>query len=220
MLQPSVIKFLKDLKKNNNKPWFDKNRDKYENARMDFHTFLQELIPAIASFDKPIGDLSVKECVFRINRDIRFSKDKTPYKSNMAGYFNKGGKKSNGAGYYVHIEPGRSFAAGGMWQPLPADLAKIRQEIDYNFDAWKKINAGSSFKKMFVNGISSEDILTRPPKGYDEKNPAIEFLKMKNYIVSRSFTDAEVQDKNFVKEAAKTFQAMKPLIDFLNTAIE
>jgi len=219
MLQPSVIKFLKDLKKNNNKPWFDKNRDRYEAARSGFHSFLEQLIPAIAVFDKPIGTLAVKECVFRINRDIRFSKDKTPYKSNMAGYFNKGGKKSNGAGYYLHIEPGRSFAAGGMWQPEPADLAKIRQEIDYNFDEWKKISANPSFKRMFAEGINSEGSLVRPPKGYDDNNPAIEYLKMKNFIVSRSFTDAEVQNKNFVKDVAKTFQAMKPLIDFLNTAI-
>ncbi|HMI78841.1 MAG TPA: DUF2461 domain-containing protein [Ferruginibacter sp.] len=220
MLQPSVIKFLKGLKKNNNKPWFDKNRDQYEAARSDFHSFLEQLIAAIAVFDKPIGTLAVKECVFRINRDIRFSKDKTPYKSNMAGYFNKDGKKSNGAGYYLHIEPGRSFAAGGMWQPIPPDLAKIRQEIDYNFNDWKKISNAPSFKKMFAEGINSEESLVRPPKGYDDNNPAIEYLKMKNFIVSRSFTDAGVQNKNFVKDVAKTFQAMKPLIDFLNTAIE
>ncbi|HMK04815.1 MAG TPA: DUF2461 domain-containing protein [Ferruginibacter sp.] len=220
MLQPSVIKFLKDLKKNNNKAWFDKNRDQYESARLDFHFFLAQVIAAIAVFDNPVGTLSVKECVFRINRDIRFSKDKTPYKSNMAGYFNKGGKKSNGAGYYLHIEPGRSFAAGGMWQPIPPDLAKIRQEIDYNFDEWKKLSRNTEFKKMFTGGVSSEDSLIRPPKGYDDSNPAIGYLKMKNFIVSRSFTDAEVQNKNFVKDVAKTFRAMKPLIDFLNTAIE
>ena len=220
MLQSSTLKFLKELKKNNTKPWFDKNRKQYEAAKTDFQSFLEQVIAAIALFDKPIGKLTVKECVFRINRDIRFSKDKSPYKSNMAGYFNKGGKKSNGAGYYLHIEPGKSFAAGGMWMPLPPDLAKIRQEIDYSFDEWKKINGNSSFKKLFTEGIRSDDSLARPPKGYDESNPAIEYLKMKSFIISRSFTDTEVQSKDFIKNVAKTFQGMKPLIDFLNTAIE
>ncbi len=220
MLQTSTLKFLKDLNKNNNKHWFDKNRKQYETAKADFHTFLEELIKAIASFDKPIGNLTPKDCVFRINRDVRFSKDKSPYKSNMAGYFNKGGKKSNGAGYYLHIEPGKSFAAGGMWMPLPPDLAKIRQEIDYGFEEWKKITRNPVFKKLFSEGVKSDDTLMRPPKGYDENNPAIEYLKMKSFIISRSFTDAEVQNKTFIKDVAKTFQAMKPMIDFLNTAIE
>jgi uncharacterized protein (TIGR02453 family) len=220
MLQTSTLKFLKDLKKNNNKPWFDKNRKQYETTKADFHTFLEELIRAIASFDKPIRNLAPKDCTFRINRDVRFSKDKSPYKSNIAGYFNKGGKKSNGAGYYLHIEPGKSFAAGGMWMPLPPDLAKIRQEIDYSFDQWKKVIGNTSFKKLFSEGVKSDDTLMRPPKGYDENNPAIEYLKMKSFIISRPFTDAEVQNKIFLKDVAKTFRAMKPLIDFLNTAIE
>ena len=220
MLQAFTLKFLKDLKKNNNKPWFDEHRKQYETARSDFQSFVESLINAIAKFDAPVGRLSVKECLFRINRDVRFSKDKSPYKSNMAGYFNKGGKKSNGAGYYVHIEPGRSFAAGGMWMPLPPDLAKIRQEIDYSFDEWKKITGNSSFKKLFSEGVKSEDVLIRPPKGYDENNRAIEYLKMKSFIVSRSFTDSEVQDKAFLRNVATTFQGMKPLVDFLNKAIE
>jgi len=220
MLQAFTLKFLKDLKKNNNKPWFDEHRNQYEIARSDFQSFVESLINAIVRFDAPIGRLSVKECVFRINRDVRFSKDKSPYKSNMAAYFNKGGKKSNGAGYYVHIEPGRSFAAGGMWMPLPPDLAKIRQEIDYSFDEWKKITGNSSFKRSFSEGVQSEDVLVRPPKGYDETNRAIEYLKMKNFIVSRTFSDTEVQDKAFLKNVANTFQAMKPLVDFLNKAIE
>ncbi len=220
MLHPTTLKFLKDLKKNNNRPWFENHRKQFEIAKTDFQSFIEHLIAAISTFDKPIGNLTVKECVFRINRDVRFSKDKSPYKSNMAGYFNKGGKKSSGAGYYIHIEPGKSFAAGGMWMPLPPDLAKIRQEIDYSFDEWKKMIGNASFKKLFTAGIRSDEILVRPPKGYDENNPAIEYLKMKSFVISRSFTDAEVQNKTFIKDVTKTFQAMKPLVDFLNKAIE
>lgn len=219
MLQSTTLKFLKDLQKNNNKPWFDEHRKQYDTAKADFFGMIEKLIPAIAKFDGPIGRLAVKETVFRINRDVRFSKDKSPYKNNMACYFNQAGKNGLGAGYYLHIEPGKSFAAGGIWVPEPAVLAGIRQEIDYNFADWKKIIENKNFKKTFVDGITSNDILVRPPKGYNENNPAIEFLKMKSFIVRRGFTDADLQGKNFVDEVAKTFNTMKPLIDFLNTAL-
>lgn len=219
MLQSTSLKFLSSLKKNNTRPWFDEHRTQYETARADFLCMVEKLIPAIAKFDAPIGNLAVKETVFRINRDVRFSKDKSPYKNNMACYFNRAGKKGPGAGYYLHIEPGKSFAAGGIWVPEPAVLAGIRQEIDYNFSDWKKIIENKKFKKYFTGGMTSSDILVRPPKGYDEKNPAIEFLKMKSFIVRRSFTDADLQEKNFVHDVAKTFYSMKPLIDFLNAAL-
>jgi uncharacterized protein (TIGR02453 family) len=219
MLQSSTLKFLKELKKNNNKPWFDANRKNYELAKEDFLLLAEKLINTIAVFDAPIATLKAKECTFRINRDVRFSKDKSPYKSNIAGYFNRNGKKSNGAGYYLHIEPGNSFAAGGIWMPEAKDLAKIRQEIDYSFDEWKKITSSAAFKKTFAEGLNGER-LSRPPKGYEETNPAIAFLKMKSFIVSRPFTDAEVQGKTFIKEVAATFKTMKPLIDFLNAAVE
>jgi len=219
MLQPLTIKFLKELKKNNNKPWFDDHRKQYETAKTDFQSLVKSLITSIAKFDAPIGNLTVKECIFRINRDVRFSKDKRPYKNNLACYFNKSGKKGNGAGYYLHIEPGKSMAAGGIWMPEASDLAKIRQEIDYSFADWNKIIGNSTFKKNFPEGIKSNDTLIRPPKGYDENNPAIDFLKMKSFIVSRPFTDTEVQDKNFLKDVAKTFLNMKPLIDFINTGL-
>jgi uncharacterized protein (TIGR02453 family) len=220
MIPSSTLKFLKDLSKNNNKTWFDANRKLYESAKTDFQTTVDKLIMGISKFDEPIGTLKAKDCVFRINRDVRFSKDKSPYKTNIAAYFNQGGKKSNGAGYYLHIEPGKSFAAGGMWMPEPAVLAKIRQEIDYSFDEWKKILQNRNFQKNFTEGVNGIETLSRPPKGYDENNPAIEYLKMKGFIVTHSFTDAELQDKNIVKEITKTFEAIKPLVDFLNRAIE
>jgi uncharacterized protein (TIGR02453 family) len=219
MLQSSTLKFLKDLQKNNNKAWFDTNRKNYEQAKEDFLSLVEKLIAGIAVFDPPIALLKAKECTFRINRDVRFSKNKSPYKNNIAGYFNRNGKKSNGAGYYLHIEPGKSFAAGGIWMPEPKDLAKIRQEIDYSFDEWKKMLGNAAFKKMFTESIKGES-LVRPPKGYEETNPGISFIKMKSFIVSRSFTDAEVQSKSFAKDVAVTFKTMKPLIDFINAAVE
>lgn len=220
MIQLATLKFLKNLKKNNNRPWFEVHRPQFELAKTDILSLAGGIIKHVASFDAPIGALNSKDCLFRINRDVRFSKDKSPYKTNLAAYFNKGGKKSNGSGYYVHIEPGKSFVAGGTWMPLPADLAKIRQEIDYGFDNWNKLTGSPAFKKQFPKGVTADVSLTRPPKGYDENNPAIHFIKMKSFIVSKAFTDAEIQSKSFVKEIAATFKAMKPMIDFLNTAIE
>ncbi len=219
MVQASTLKFLKDLQKNNSKPWFDEHRKQYDNAKADLLVLVAELIKAIAVFDNPIGSLEPKNCIFRINRDVRFSKNKAPYKNNMAVYFNKDGKKGIGAGYYLHIEPGKTFAAGGIWMPETAVLAGIRQEIDYNLKDWKKIIEHKNFKLHFANGLSKEDVLVRPPKGYNEDNPAIEFLKLKSFIVSKPFTETEIQSKTFVKDVAKTFNAMKPMIDFLNTAL-
>ncbi len=219
MLQSSTLKFLKDLKKNNNKPWFDANRKQYELAKEDFLLLTEKLITDIAVFDPSFAFLKAKECTFRINRDVRFSKDKSPYKNNIAGYFNRNGKKGAGAGYYLHIEPGKSFAAGGLWMPEPKDLAKIRQEIDYSFEGWKKITSNAAFKRSFIEGVKGE-ALVRPPKGYEETNPAIEYLKKKSFIVTKSFTDAEIQSKTFVKDVSNTFKTIKPMIDFLNSATE
>lgn len=220
IVEKDLLQFLKKLTENNNKAWFDANKKSYEAVRTSFLDGVQKMIKTIAAFDKDIAELTAKECVFRINRDVRFSKDKRPYKNNMAAYFNKAGKKGNGAGYYVHIEPGKSFAAAGIWMPEANDLSKIRQEIDYNFDEWKKIITSSSFTKQFAKGMEKQDTLVRPPKGYEETNPAIDFLKLKSFIASRSFSDAEVVSASFEKELSKTFKAVKPLIDFLNRSLD
>lgn len=218
MLQPATLKFIKELKKNNNKPWFDANRKKYEAAKADFVVLVENIIATISKFDPAVSSLKAKDCTFRINRDIRFSKDKSPYKTNMGAYINPGGKKINTPGYYFHCEPGQNFAGGGLYIPDPAVLAKVRQEIDYSFDEWKKIINDKTFKKYFpkVDGI---EVLSRPPKGYTDDNPAIDFLKMKSFIVSRPLTDAQLTDKNLIKEVAKTFETMKPMIDFLNNGM-
>ncbi|MEO8771768.1 MAG: DUF2461 domain-containing protein [Ferruginibacter sp.] len=220
MLQPATLKFLKNLQKNNNKAWFEKNRKGYDDAKSDFLSMVEKLIPGIAGFDPSIADQLAKNCTFRINRDVRFSNNKSPYKNNMAAYFNKAGKKGNGAGYYVHIEPGKSFAAAGIWQPEPADLAKIRQEIDYNLDEWKKILRNTAFKKNFEKGIDVSNILVRPPKGYSEDNPAIQFVKLKSFVIRSPLSDEDITDKAFVKKVVKILQASYPIVSFLNTAID
>ncbi|MEO6723168.1 MAG: DUF2461 domain-containing protein [Ferruginibacter sp.] len=220
MLQPSTFRFLISLKKNNNKTWFDANRNLYENAKEDFSATVEAIIRATAKFDEPIGVLKSKDCTFRINRDVRFSADKTPYKNNLAAAFSKGGKKATIAGYYFHCEPGKSFVAGGFYNPFPEQLVKLRQEIDYSFDEWMKIIDRKKFKSQFSKGVQGTGTLVRPPKGYDENNPALAFLKMKGFIVTREFSDAELQDKNAVKKVTQSFEAMKPMIDFLNRAVE
>ena len=220
MLQLSTIKFLQQLEKNNNRPWFEDNRKKYEDAKADFLMMVEQLLPAIVAFDPSIADQQAKNCTFRINRDVRFSKNKSPYKNNMAAYFNRLGKKGIGAGYYVHVEPGKTFIAAGIWMPETADLAKIRQEIDYNLDEWKKILNTSAFKKNFISGMDVSDILVRPPKGYTVDNPALAFLKLKSFVVRSPVADSVVTEKGFVKNVAKVLQAAQPLVAFLNRAID
>jgi uncharacterized protein (TIGR02453 family) len=220
MINKSTINFLSALKKNNNREWFEKNKHLYEAAKTDVNNFVDELIKSFSSFDKKLGDLTAKDCVFRIYRDVRFAKDKSPYKTNMGASINAGGKKAMNAGYYVHIEPGKVFLAGGMWMPPGDQLKKIRQEIDYNSKAIHKILDNKDFKKYF-NGLHDlkEYKLARPPKGYDKDHPDIELLKFTSYIVWHEYSDKEILSKDFVKELSKGGKIMKPFIDFLNTAI-
>ena len=220
MLQVSTLKFLKDLKKNNNKPWFEKNKSVYLDAKKDMDHFVEQVIEGFGKTDPEIATLHPTDCTYRIYRDVRFSKDKTPYKTHMGAYLNKGGKKAPTAGYYFHLEPGRNMAGGGLWMPQAPELNKVRQEIDYSFSEWSKILGDKNFKKNFADGLEQEDLLTRPPKGYDAENPAIEYLKLKSFIVTRSFTDAEVQSKTFIKEIIKTFTSMKAFVSFLNRGLE
>jgi uncharacterized protein (TIGR02453 family) len=149
MLQQTTIKFLKDLKKNNNKEWFDTNRKVYENAKADYAYFIDGIIKAHGKKDESIANLIAKNCMFRINRDIRFSKDKSPYKTNFGASISSGGKKIMKGGYYIHCEPGESFVAGGIYMPMPEDLNKVRQEIDYCFDEFKKIINHKNFKALY-----------------------------------------------------------------------
>jgi uncharacterized protein (TIGR02453 family) len=221
MIQASTLKFLKDLKKNNVKEWFDDNRTAYENAKNDFLTFTQELINGVAKFDNNIlqANLDPKKCITRLNRDVRFSNDKSPYKTNFFAMINQGGKKSNLACYYLQLQPDNSFTGGGVYMPMPPDLQKFRQEIGYNFKEWKAIVENKSFKKVFAKGIQSPDTLSRPPKGFEETNPAIEYLKMKGFFTMNQLTDELLQSKTCIKTIVQNFETAKPVIDFLNRAL-
>jgi uncharacterized protein (TIGR02453 family) len=216
-----MIPFLKKLAKNNNKPWFDANRPSYVEAKTAFENFVTSLISAYGKYDPSIAHLTAKECMFRINRDVRFSKDKSPYKSNFGASISSGGKKSPFAGYYVHIEPGASFAGGGMWMPMPEQLAKVRQEIDYHFDEFLSLIESPAFKKQYQQLYKGDDVsLSRIPKGYDAENPAAEYLKLKSFIAMRPISDEEMASGDLEKICVNAFNALKPLVEFINRGIE
>ena len=208
------LKFLKQLSKNNNKEWFDTNRKTYDLCKLEFETLVKTLIDKSIIFDKELTGLEAKKCLFRINKDVRFSKDKTPYKNNFGASINPGGKKSMIPGYYLHIESGKSFLAGGSYQPLPEMLAAIRQEIDYNATDFKKIISAKDFKNYFKE-LSQEDKLKTAPKCYDKEHPEINLLQHKHFIVMHHLKDEEVTNKNFPIQVVKIFKAMLPLNQFL-----
>jgi len=221
MIQLTTIKFLADLKKNNNKEWFDDNKKNYENAKNDFLAFSQTIIDSVSMFDNNIAkaNLDPKKCITRLNRDIRFSADKSPYKTNFFLMLNQGGKNSSNACYYLQLQPDSSFVGGGVYMPMPPDLQKFRQEIDHNFSEWNKIMENKSFKKVFAEGVQAPETLSRPPKGFDANSEAIEYLKMKGYFTTNKITDTEMQSKNITKTVLNSFETAKPLIDFLNNAL-
>ncbi|MBS1615535.1 MAG: DUF2461 domain-containing protein [Bacteroidetes bacterium] len=219
MLQLSTLGFLRQLRQNNNKAWFEDQRFNYDVARHDFESFVSALLQAFEEIDPAIAAQEAKHCIYRIYRDVRFSNDKTPYKNHFSAYFARGGRKWEGAGYYLHLEPGSIFAGGGMWMPTPPLLKKVRQEIDYDFHGFKQIIGAKSFTKTF-SGINGGESLTRPPKGYDADNPAIEYLKMKSIIASHPLTDEQLCSKQSLKSVMNAFQALSPLINFLNRATE
>ncbi len=221
MLQPSTLNFLKDLKQNNHRDWFEKNRKVYEAAKADFEIFTGKVLEQLSKTDSSIADLKPKDCLFRINRDVRFSKDKSPYKTNFGMGISKGGKKGNDAGYYFHGEPGSAFVGGGLWMPMAPELKKVRQEIDY---CWKEFSGIIRSKKFVVVyddiNKSAEYSLTRPPKGYNETNPAIEYLKLKGFVGMKPLADEDLLSKDAVKKIVAPFEALKPLLDFINRALE
>ncbi len=218
MLQNSTIRFLKELKKNNNKPWFDANRKRYEEAKADFSSFIQSVIDLHGKKDPAIKNLSAKDCLFRINRDIRFSKDKRPYKTNFGASINKGGRKAwNSAGYYFHLDPGGCFTGGGIYMPDPETLKKIRQEIDYNLPDFKKIIQSKKFRSVYGDlDQSGEFMLSRVPKGYEPDNPAAGYLKLKSYIAMVAIKDSDLTSPALIKKTVAAFEALQPLVSFIN----
>lgn len=222
MLQKATLQFLKSLSKNNNKPWFDTHRDQYLQAKDDFGSFVSRIIKETSKFDDDIKDLQLKDCVFRINRDIRFSKNKTPYKTNMGASFDRGGKKSIYAGYYFHAEPGgKSFVGGGIWMPMAPELKKIRQEIDYCFDEFKSIVRNRSFITEYGELENTPDVkLSNLPRGYDKENPAGDYLKLKSIIALKYIPDEDLTGPGLTATTIKSFKTLKPLLNFINKALE
>lgn len=214
-----ILKFLKDIKKNNNREWFEKNKPVYLEAKASFEDFLEDFHKELLKFDEGLAGLNPRKQGFRIYRDVRFSKDKRPYKTNMGAGFSPNGKMEQESGYYIHFEPGnQNMIAGGMYMPGPENLAKIRQEIDYNPKSLLKILNDKEFKKYF-KGLSDWDRVKTAPKGYPKDHPQIELLKNKSFTVSCQFTDAEVKDAKFVKKVAGIAKNIKRLNDYLKNAV-
>jgi len=222
LITASTLSFLKSLKKNNNKPWFDANKSKYLEVRNNFEEFVALLLQKMALFDEDLKELEYKNCLFRINRDVRFSKDKTPYKINFSASFNKGGKKSIYAGYYLHLQPGgNSFIGGGLWRPEPEQLKKVRQEIDYCFPEFKKIIEVPAFKKNY-GGLEKDQnqMLINIPKGYEKENLAADFLKMKSFVASKNIADVDLTNPKFMNQIVDSYKTLKPLLNFINRSFE
>jgi uncharacterized protein (TIGR02453 family) len=213
-----ILKFLKDITRNNNREWFEKNKPRYLEARELFDDFLETLHKELLKFDETLAGLNPRKLAFRIYRDVRFSKDKRPYKVNMGAGFSTHGKMEQEPGYYLHIEPGNCFVAGGLYMPNPENLAKVRQEIDYNADGLLTIINDRKFKRYF-NGMDDFDQVKTAPKGYPKDHPHIGLLRNRSFVVSHYFSDAQVKDKRFAKKVAEVCKVIKPMNDFLKVAL-
>lgn len=215
MVSKQTFIFLKNLEKNNNKVWFEENRPAYLKAKEEFQQLVIGMANGISKFDADIAVLDPVKCIFRQNRDVRFSKDKSPYKVHFGAYFNRGSKKVNTPGYYIHLQPGKTMIAAGWYQPEASIVQKIRQEIDYNAEEWMKILTHKSLRKHFTNAPDFNDTLIRPPKGYDEDNLMLKYLKLKSFVVSEKISDADVMEPDFLKQSVEAFKSLHPFIHFL-----
>lgn len=207
----TTIKFLKDITKNNNREWFLAHKGQYETALQNIKDIAEEIKKNLNK-----KDVIEEAKVFRIYKDVRFSKDKTPYKNNFGVHFKRATTQRRG-GYYMHIEPGGSFVGGGFWEPNPEDLKRIRDEFAYDDKPIRKILANKTFVKYF--GQLDGDELKTAPSGYDRNHPAIDLIRKKQFIVGRKFTDKDVADKNFAKEVVLTFEALRPFFDYMSEVL-
>lgn len=219
MIEASTLNFLKKLSENNNREWFNTHKPEYEAARENVLQFTGELIVGISKIDPTVpADLNPKDCVMRIYRDIRFSKDKTPFKTNFGIAISSNGKNFKGPGYYVHIQPGNTFIAGGSWFPETEVLKAIRQEIDYNGSEFREILANPSFKKVFGD-LDREGALKTTPKGYAADHEDIEYLKLKSFTVTCKVPDKDLTQKQATEIISLNFEKLFPLMSFLRNAI-
>jgi len=214
----TVLDFIKDLKQNNNRDWFTENKSRYKESLEEFREFCTELIDGIAVFDPALSELDAAKSIFRIYRDVRFSKDKSPYKTHFGCWMTRGGRKSVNAGYYFHLEPGASFLAGGSYNPPKEELKLIREEILYDPKSWLKTINDPVLQEEFQRGMQEEK-LSRGPAGFPADFEFIEELKHKHFIFSKNLSDREVVGRNFVKKAAGDYQKLSTLVYYLNNAM-
>ncbi len=212
-----TLDYLLDLRFNNQKPWFDENRKRYQQAQANFESFVGDIIHQFSSVED-LGETTVKQCLFRINRDIRFTKDKSPYKSHMAAHIAKGGRKGSGRSYYVHIEPGGSFVAAGAYAPSPEELKRIRATIAA--DSGKKLKSILNNKdfKHYCGKMDGE-VLKTAPKGYESDHPAIDLLKHKSFIAIHKLDDEDVLKADLASHIVTVCKALKPFEGYFHTIL-
>jgi uncharacterized protein (TIGR02453 family) len=219
MISYKTYQFLSELSEKNNRPWFQANKSRYEEARADFEQFISKLILEIATFDPPIAELEAKRSIFRIYRDTRFSKDKKPYKTNLGAHLvSVEAKPHDRAGYYIHLQPGNSFLAGGAYLPPAPWLKAIRNKIDQKGNELIKIINDPVFKKFF--GDMEGEKLKTTPRDYQADHPFIELLRYKSFLAVHKLTDKDTMSESFLKKAAEVFRALKPFDDFLNQSLD
>ena len=220
MLSEKSLQFLQDLKSNNNRDWFLDNKKRYEEYKKEYHQLIQSFLEILKPQDASLELLEVKNCTFRINRDIRFSKNKDPYKTHMGIWMNTNHGNNNGPGYYIHIEKGNCFFAGGMYGPENDDLRKIRKEIAFFYEDLEAILGDTKFKKIYSGlNVTETNSLKNGPKDFEKDHPAIEFLKLKSFVSIHKFYDYELTKPNFVKDTAAKLILLKPLLEFLNRGL-
>ena len=213
-----ALDFIQELAENNNRDWFNAHKKRYQDALELFRDFAGELLTGISHFDPSIGNLEPKDTIFRIYKDVRFSKDKLPYKTHFGCWMAKGGRKSADAGYYFHLEPGNSFMAAGVWMPPKEQLNLIRQEILYHPDPYLKLIKAPVMKDHYERG-GKEDMLKKGPVGYPKDFTYMEELKYKHYVWSRSYSNSEVQHKDFTGSVVQDYKGLHPLVSYLNHAM-
>jgi len=213
-----ILNFLKDLEANNSREWFDLNRDRYDTTRKQFLVVAEQFIHDIRQFDDEVPALNPKDCVFRIFRDVRFSKDKLPFKSNYGCFVARGGKKSGFAGYYLHIQPGECFLSGGIYMPLPEYLQAIRQEIYYHPKNYIDLIENKVFKSTYTLEYSNK--LKTAPKGYPKDWEYLDLIKNRNYAFGHRIEENELFAPDFIEKAIELFKVIYPLNRYLNKAVD
>ncbi|MFA6275208.1 MAG: DUF2461 domain-containing protein [Pedobacter sp.] len=217
MIKPKTLSFLTELAENNNREWFAENKYLYEEAKADLFPFIAKLIKELAAIDPQFSaDTEPKKALMRIYRDVRFSKNKDPYKKNYGIAFDVKGYGPNTAAYYLHLQPGNCFFGVGFWQPESSVLKMIREEIDYNTSEFLDVINAKEFKSIYK--LSQEDKLKKAPKGYEITHPEIELLKLKSFIAIYSIPDAEFFKPTIVDKLITAFKTIQPFVLFLRKA--